>query len=193
VRLFVAAGISDETRDAMRRSRAAIEAAIAEARVPPRITWARDDVAHVTLCFIGEVTDDVARAVEAALAAPLPIEPFDVEWGAIGVFPPGRGGLRSPRTIWLGASRGAAALTALAAAVNDKLAPIVARGDDRPQTPHLTLGRVRQPGMGLSWADVLESARPQPTTSRIDRATLYRSQLSPRGPTYTAICTATLG
>jgi 2'-5' RNA ligase len=192
VRLFVAADISDETRQAMRASRAAIQSAIASARVPPRITWVRDDAAHVTLRFIGEVADDVAQAAAAAFAAPLAMAPFDVEWRAIGVFPPGRAGLRNPRTMWFGASRGADALVALAAAVNDRLGAIVARGDDRSHVPHLTLGRVKQPGKGVSWPDVLESAQPRPTTSHIDRATLYRSQLAPRGPTYTAIGTLRL-
>jgi 2'-5' RNA ligase len=190
VRLFVAADISDETREAMRCTRAAIETAAASARIPPRITWVRDEAAHVTLRFIGEVADDVAQAVAAVLSDPLGIPAFEVEWGAIGVFPPGRAGLRHPRTIWFGASRGADALAALAGAVNDRLKAVVAPGDDCAQTPHLTLGRVRLPGKGMSWPDVLKAAKPQPTTSPVERVTLYRSQLSPHGPTYTAICSA---
>jgi 2'-5' RNA ligase len=190
VRLFVAADISDATREAMRRARAAIEAEIAGARVPPRITWVRDAAAHVTLRFIGEVADDAAHTAATALTTPLGMSPFDVEWGTIGVFPPGRAGLRHPRTIWFGASRGAQALVALAAVVNDRLDAVLGPGDDRRETPHLTLGRVRLPGKGVAWPDVLEKAQPQPTDSHVDRVTLYCSELSPRGPTYTAICTA---
>jgi RNA 2',3'-cyclic 3'-phosphodiesterase len=189
VRLFVAADISDSTRQAMRRARAAIERAIAAARTPPRIAWVRDDVAHVTLRFIGEVSDDDAQRIAAALTPPLDVAPFEVEWSQVGVFPPGRGGLRQPRTIWLGASRGADALVALAAAVDDRLRPLVP-SDDRRHTPHLTVARVKMPGKGLAWADVLDAARPEPTTSTVTHVTLYRSQLSSRGPTYTAICTA---
>lgn len=187
MRLFVAADISGDTRAAMRTARAAIDAALASAIVSPRITWVKDHAAHVTLRFIGEVQDDVAQRAAAALAAPLPLARFDVEWTEIGVFPPGRSGLRHPRALWLGASRGGDRLSALAAAVDERLRRVVGQGGDRAHTPHVTLGRVKVNGKGVSWADILTAARPAPTLSRIDHATLYRSELSSRGPTYTAV------
>ena len=183
----MAAEISDDARAAMRAARAAIETAIARASVPPRITWVNDGAAHVTLRFIGEVPEDVAERAASALAAPLPMAPFEVEWTEIGLFPPGRSGLRSPRAVWLGASRGGDALIALAAAVDGRLAPVVGAGDDRAHTPHVTLGRVKRPGKGVPWADVLTAARPKPVASRVDHVTLFHSQLSSRGPTYTAV------
>jgi len=187
VRLFVAADISDDTRSAMRTARAVIETALASVTIPPRIAWVKDDAAHVTLRFIGEVLEEAGERVAAALAAPLPMAPFDVEWTEIGVFPPGRSGLRQPRALWLGAARGGDALAALAAAVDARLTPVVGAGENRAHTPHLTLGRVKVHGTGVSWADVLAAARPAATRSHIDHATLYRSQLSSRGPTYTAL------
>ena len=188
MRLFVAVGISDETRAAMRAARTAIEAAVTRAPVPPRLTWVQESTAHVTLRFIGEVDDDTAGETASALAEPLGLSPFEVEWTTLGVFPPGRAGLRSPRAIWMGASSGADALAHVAQVVNLRLTPVVGAGGDRPFRAHLTLARVKLPGKGVPWLEALEEARPAPTRSRIDRVTLYRSQLSSRGPTYTAIC-----
>ena len=151
------------------------------------MTWVKDGLAHVTLRFIGEVPEDVAERAASALTKPLPMGSFDVEWTEIGVFPRGPRGLRSPRAIWLGTSLGSDALVALAAAVDRRLTPIVGAGDNRGHTPHLTLGRVKLPGKGVRWADALTAARPAPVVSRVDHVTLYRSQLSSSGPTYTAM------
>ena len=192
MRLFVAIDISESTRAVIPQVRAAIERSAGSAARPPRITWVREAIAHVTLRFVGEVDEAQAFATAAALSPPLELTPFDVEWRTLGVFPPGRSGLRAPRAIWIGASAGADALTDLAALVNQRIAPVVGHGADRPYSPHLTVGRVKDPGRGVAWADALAAAIPAPTRTRVDRVTLYQSQLSPRGPTYTAITVAAL-
>jgi 2'-5' RNA ligase len=192
MRLFVAVDISDETRAAIAAVRTALERAVSAAPRPPRITWVREASAHVTVRFIGEVDETTARAAAAALTPGLELAPFDVEWTTLAVFPPGRAGLRSPRAIWIGATAGVEALSALATVVNHRLAPIVSEGGERSFTAHLTVGRVKLPGKGVAWADVIDGARPPPTRSRVDRVTLYQSQLSSRGPTYTAIAAAEL-
>ena len=192
MRLFVAVDISDETRAAIAEVRTAIERVFSGAPRPPRITWVREASAHVTVRFIGEVDDATARAAAAALAPELELAPFDVEWTSLGIFPPGRAGLRSPRAIWIGASSGVEALNALATVVNHRLAPIIGEGSERSFTAHLTVGRVKLPGKGVAWAEAIDTVRPRPTRSRVDRVTLYQSQLSSRGPTYTAIAAAVL-
>jgi 2'-5' RNA ligase len=192
VRLFVAADISDNTRAALQRVQASIAASVATATVLPRITWVQPSAAHITLRFIGEVDDETTRAATAALAAPLDLAPFEVAWVDIGVFPPGRAGLRAPRTIWMGAAAGGEALGTLSSVIDARLEPVVGAAEARPYSPHLTVGRVRLPGRGVSWAAVLEAARPDVTRSFVDRVTLYASRLSSRGPTYTAIGQAAL-
>jgi len=193
VRLFVAAHLSHETRTALRATQETLAHAVAAARVPPRITWANPDIAHVTLRFIGEVPEPLAAPLGAALRDPFDLPAFETVWSTIGVFPAGRAGARSPKTIWLGVTSGAVEIQKLAHLVEVRVAPIVGGGDDRAFTAHLTLGRVRDPGRGVDWAAALASAAPPPTSSRIERVTLYRSQLSPRGPTYTALCDTILG
>jgi len=191
--LFVAAHLSPETRTALRAAQESLAHAVAAARVPPRITWANPDIAHVTLRFIGEVPEPLAALLGAALTDPFELPAFETVWSTIGVFPAGRAGARSPKTIWLGVTSGAADIEKLAHLVDLRVAPIVGSGEDRAFAAHLTLGRVRDPGRGVDWPAALAAAAPPSTASRIERVTLYRSQLSPRGPTYTALCDTVLG
>lgn len=187
-RLFVAIDVTREVAVEMRRLRGIIQPLLAAAPVPPRLTWVHDDRAHLTVRFLGEVTDTAVGEVQAALHRPFDTPAFDIVWNAIGAFPHGR----APRALWLGASRVPAELMEIATRVDDRLQPIAGRGEARPFTPHLTLARVKDRGRGIQWPGVLAAALPRPITMRVDRVTLYRSQLSSGAPTYTAIGGAAL-
>jgi RNA 2',3'-cyclic 3'-phosphodiesterase len=183
MRLFVAADISDKTRVALRSVRESIAPKIAAARVAPRVSWVKEEAAHVTLRFIGNVADDIGAAIVAALAAPFDLRPFRVQWETIGTFPRGR----SPRVVWMGATDGAEKLATLAGLVASRLDIILGPGEDRPFKPHLTVGRIKEPGRHVDWPRILAAASPGPTTTRVNHVTLYQSRLSPKGPTYTAM------
>jgi RNA 2',3'-cyclic 3'-phosphodiesterase len=185
MRLFIAADIDDATRAQLALARDAIQKVLAEARVPPRLTWVKDDNAHVTLRFIGEAPEQTASTIQETLAASLHIEPFDVRWEKLGTF----GGSRNPRVIWIAPTSGLEPFTKLAEQVNAQLAPVIGPGESRPFKPHLTLARVKEPGKGVDWERALAAFRFTPTIVRIDHVTLYQSRLSPKGPTYTALST----
>jgi 2'-5' RNA ligase len=183
MRLFVAADISDKTRTALRSVRESIATRIATARMPPRVTWVKDEAAHVTLRFIGHVTDEIGAAIAGALAEPFDLAPFRVRWATIGTFPGGR----SPRVVWMGATDGAEELATLATLVTKRLESIIGPGEERPFKPHLTIGRIKVPGRRVDWPRIVAEARPKPTITRVDHVTLYQSRLSPKGPTYSAL------
>ena len=113
--------------------------------------------------------------------------PFEVEWRGVGVFPTAR----QPRALWLGVVAGAAALGALEAEVTRRLGGTV-EPESRPLLPHLTLGRVKMAGAGVDWPKVLQAQDVRGARTPVDRVTLYRSQLSPRGPNYTELASAPL-
>jgi 2'-5' RNA ligase len=188
MRLFIAVDVNDEVRAEMRRVRLAIEAALTASRRTPRVTWVSPAVAHVTLRFVGEVGDAAAAALVAAFAVRFEIPVFELRWQGLGAFPAGR----SPRTLWIGAAAGEAAMAQLASEVESRVAPIVGAGDARAFRGHLTLGRVRDAGRGVDWPTILAAIPCGPATQKVDTVTLYRSQLSPRGPTYTALKRALL-
>ena len=188
MRLFVAADVSEETRTQIARVRGQIERHMS-ARHAPRVTWVKAEIAHVTLRFIGELAEERMREVADALGGGFALPPFDLVFDRLGTFPSGR----FPRIIWLGASAGAAALTELAQHIGVRLDRLIGPGETREFKAHVTLARVRDPGRHFSWSRTLSEVKLESTTSHVDHVTLYSSQLSPKGPTYTALCRAPLG
>jgi 2'-5' RNA ligase len=187
MRLFVAIDVGDVVRAEAARVIKAISSKLEAVKTPPKIAWVRPDDLHVTLRFIGEVADEAVPALCERLAPPVSLAPFEVEWRGLGVFP----SARQPRALWLGVVAGGAALGALEAEVTRRLAGTV-EPESRPLLPHLTLGRVKMAGAGIDWPKILQAQDVRGARSPVDRVTLYRSQLSPRGPHYTGLVSASL-
>ena len=183
MRLFVAVDIDDRTRGQLGAARDAIQGVISHARVPARVTWVRDESAHVTLRFIGEVADAMLPRIHKALRR-LTVTPFDVTWDTVGTF----GGIRRPRVIWVGPAEVSDAFHAIDQRVNARLDPILGPAPPREFKPHVTLGRIKVPGKGVDWETALAFEFP-PCVTRVDHVTLYQSRLSSKGPTYTSLST----
>jgi 2'-5' RNA ligase len=199
MRLFVAVDIDDETRAQLAAAREAIRSVLEKARVPPRVIWVKDEAAHVTVRFIGEMPEEHVREISQALGAGFKAPAFDVGWDRLGTFPTlrdlGEGRERSgpapgpsPNVIWLGPASDSARLARLAEAVNERLAPLIGGGESRPFKPHVTIARIKDPGKGVDWAQALAVRRWMPTTTRVDHVTLYASRTTPAGAVYTALC-----
>jgi RNA 2',3'-cyclic 3'-phosphodiesterase len=184
VRLFVAIDISEETRAQLRHVREQLMERLARVARAPRVTWVADAAAHVTVRFIGEVSDDVADKVYGVMAAPLAMPAYPIEFSGAGVFPKGS----RPRVVWIGAARGQEETASVVATVNARLVPIIGVGDSRPFRAHLTVARVKEP-KPFDWNAALAAVDAGRTFSRVDHVTLYRSRTSPAGPTYTPLCT----
>lgn len=187
MRLFVAIDVSDETRAQLTRVRRALQCRLDVVRKPPRVTWVAAHAAHVTLRFIGEVSEETAEKVREALSAPFDRDAYDIEFRGVAAFP----NSRRPRVLWIDAVQGQDVTAALAAAVNARLDPILGKGEDRGFRAHLTVGRVKEPAR-VDWDAAFRAITPGRTVSRIDHVTLYQSNTSPKGPTYTALLTTPL-
>ena len=188
MRIFVAVDIDDKTRAQLSGAREAMLSVLATARVPPRVTWVKPESAHVTLRFIGETADTVAEIVKRALSDGFDALPFEMTWRAVGTFPAGR----HPRVVWIGTADRPNAITALADEINARLEPLVGAGESRPFKPHITLGRVKEPGVSVDWPRALAAVQWAHTTTRVDHVTLYASRTSPAGAVYTALATMPL-
>jgi len=93
---------------------------------------------HLTLQFLGDDAD--IDAVCAALAS-LDTDGGRIRMGGAGAFPDPR----QARVLWLGLSEGADVVSRLAAAVEDRTAPLGHPRETRPFRPHVTLARFRAP------------------------------------------------
>ena len=147
-----------------------------------RVSWVKTDNLHYTMRFLGELGEDGARrAAEAALDAAASQPAFDAELGPLGAFPDPR----RARVLWIGLSTGAEALAALCGALDRALAPRGFGAPDHVFSPHLTLGRVRDPR--ADWSEPLGRV-PAPCDPqlrfRVERLSVVESTLSPRGSIY---------
>lgn len=124
---------------------AATQARIAEATTAVReshrgIRWVRAEQLHVTLAFLGDVDEEQVAAVAGATrAAVASVDAFTACLSGIGVFP----SWARPRVVWLGFTD-PAPVQHLGDAVRAACATTGWRPDG-PFTPHVTLGRARQP------------------------------------------------
>lgn len=145
----------------------------------PELGWVPPERWHLTLCFLGEVTEETAAAVGDELGAlAASASPIPAAMGGGGTFPP-RG---SPRVVWVGVEA-SAPLPALAAGVAEVAAGAGLEVDARSYRPHITVARARRqaPHDLAALRSALGVARGRAFT--IDRLVLFRSQLG-RKPRY---------
>jgi RNA 2',3'-cyclic 3'-phosphodiesterase len=148
------------------------------------VKWVRPDQMHLTLHFLGEVDRALLVRLTQVMREPLPLAPFDLSVGGVGAFPAGTGPLR---VVWLGCTQGARELTELHRLLTPRLAAVPVPVEDRPLSPHLTLGRFREPG-SREWRTVLPMGpRGSVVTCTVSHVTLYESRLSSAGPAYTVV------
>ncbi|HEY6105327.1 MAG TPA: RNA 2',3'-cyclic phosphodiesterase [Anaeromyxobacteraceae bacterium] len=180
LRLFVAL----DPPEPVRRRIAAMQAELRRAagRHADGVRWVAPEDAHLTLQFLGAVPEERLEALRGALAATAgEARPLALELKGAGGFP----SARRPRVVWAGVGGEVEALAGLAAGLGRRLAPLGFPPEERPLTPHLTLGRAREgrgaTGLGGALAQVasLEGA-----PWRAEALVLYRSHLSPAGASY---------
>jgi RNA 2',3'-cyclic 3'-phosphodiesterase len=168
--------------------RAAFAACEGLRRPADDVSWVRPENLHFTLRFLGEVGEDTARgAAEAAAEAASAHAPFDASLGRAGAFP----GARRARVLWLSLATGAEAMKALAASLEAALVDHGFDPADKPFSPHLTIGRVREPKH--DWSARLAEVPATDAAFRVERITLVESRLARGGSVYTMRSEALLG
>jgi len=188
-RLFVAL----EPPEPVRRRIAQLQAELRRAagRAADDVRWVDPANVHLTLQFLGAVpVERVAGIVDALRAAALGAQPLTLGMKGAGGFP----NARRPRVVWLGLTGDLAALAALAEDVGRRLSPLGFAPEDRPFSPHLTLGRARDgrgaPGLAGALA---AAAEVDGTPWRAAELVLFESYLSPAGARYEAAARLPLG
>jgi RNA 2',3'-cyclic 3'-phosphodiesterase len=154
----------------------------------PDVAWVSRDNLHVTVKFLGNVDTGRVEPLTGALAtAAGACEAFEVDVCGLGAFP----SRTRARVLWAGLGAGADAAARLAASVDESLARVDVPRETRPFAGHVTLGRVREPRSNTRLAAALV-ADPAWGRVRVDRLSLMRSDLSPRGARYTELAVAPL-
>ncbi|MBK9710349.1 MAG: RNA 2',3'-cyclic phosphodiesterase [Kouleothrix sp.] len=181
-RLFIAAELAPEAKAELTAAQDRLR------RGDPPIRWVAPEAMHLTLKFLGETDVALLPALAAAMRSALSDEPpFSLRLAAAGAFP----NLRRPSVVWAGVGGAVAALGRIQASLDAALATIGIARDERPFSPHLTLGRVRREASAEQQERIGAAVRALPPLRPIgwtvDDIVLFRSELSGAGPTYTQL------
>ncbi|BDG09263.1 RNA 2',3'-cyclic phosphodiesterase [Anaeromyxobacter paludicola] len=189
LRLFVALDLPAPVREDLRAFQAALRREAGAQAADVR--WVDPDSVHLTLQFLGAVPEERRGEVEAAVAAAAAqAAPATLRLAGAGAFPsPSR-----PRVLWAGVAGEVEPLRGLVAALGAGLAPLGYPPEERRFSPHLTLGRARDPRGARGLAPLLSRAPPPSSAPwRAEEVTLFRSHLSPGGARYEPLLRARLG
>lgn len=183
MRAFIAINLPDLERVQLHASLAPLRAL----SLPVR--WLPPESLHITLKFLGEIDDaQVARVEEVLAQVAAEITAFDIEAGGVGAFP----NLSRPRVWWVGV-RGHVGLMHTHSALESALPSAGHRREERPFSPHITIGRTKANPRRLP-ASAGDTVRRVDYRARIHVASLdlMESRLSADGARYTCRLAAEL-
>ena len=156
------------------------------------VKWVEPHNLHLTLKFIGEVHErEMGELLRAVVDGARRVQAFDLEVCGAGAFP----NVARPRTVWLGAGEGRESMIELHDSIEAELANLGYREEHRRFQTHLTIGRVRGTGIGITALGELLQQHADDVVGRmtVQKATVFSSTLTPDGPLYEVVGTAALG
>ena len=149
------------------------------------VRWAGPAGMHLTLKFLGEISEaDAARVSSALEGIPARHEVFALVLESTGTFPPGR---RDPRVLWVGVVPGPP-LLALQEDIEGEMAKLGFEREKRPFHPHLTLGRVKSPiGLDPLVQEIRQQQGRKFGEMSVRKFIFFQSTLKPSGAEYTVL------
>jgi RNA 2',3'-cyclic 3'-phosphodiesterase len=188
LRAFIAVEIPPGIHQAIEKQTAPVRAAI----TPSLIRWVAVENIHLTVKFLGDVSPANVEMLEQMLCAEVGHHSaFELEFGGLGAFPSSK----RPRILWIGI-QAPAGLAALQHGIEAATATLGYPGEQRPFSPHLTIGRVKQ-NVGSSGIQQIRTALEGTKigtlgTAKVTAIHLFKSDLKPSGAVYTKLFTAPL-
>lgn len=188
IRAFIALELSEDISQRLDR----ISSELKQRMPHNAIRWVPARNIHLTLKFLGDVSTTNLEALQKMIHAECENTPgFDLNIGGIGAFP----SMHRPRVVWIGVTA-PVILASLVRNIELATSRLGYPTEERPFSPHLTLGRVskninssdlQHVGQVLSGYNIgFLGAVP------ISAVHLYKSDLSPGGARYSKLFSALL-
>jgi RNA 2',3'-cyclic 3'-phosphodiesterase len=179
MRIFIAFDIPGEIRERLKQYVDSVRL------FAPDVRWIRPESLHVTLKFVGEVSDKKVEEIRGALAR-VHANSFDVTFKEVGFFPRPA----SARVFWAGV-HSSPALSELASAIDAELEALGVAREKRIFQPHLTLAKAAQSGGGHPFSLLRQRLNPDEPphfgTMSAQAFFLYRSEIMRGGARYTRL------
>jgi len=148
------------------------------------VKWVGRNAMHLTLKFLGEIEDAKAAEVcEITKNVAAGHKNFELSIESVGCF-----GGKNAQVVWIGAGTECDNLYELQKDLEQQLESAGWPKETREFTAHLTLCRVRDPKAGVKLAQISKEYEDfKLGIISADAVTVYKSQLTPTGPIYTAM------
>jgi 2'-5' RNA ligase len=149
------------------------------------VKWVEAENIHLTLKFLGEVDEgDIYQVCKAAQRAVAAQPAFAMTVAGCGAFP----NATRPRVVWCGVREGAQELIALHSNLEKALRPLGCPREDRPFTPHITIGRFRRTAANPELEKAIERLGSWAGGAfEVRELLIMASQLSGDGPIYSVM------
>jgi len=153
----------------------------------PIIRWVKQGNIHLTLKFLGDISEtDIEFLAKSLAHEASQVDQFSISFTNLGIFP----NPKKPRIIWIGINSPASL-----GEFQSKIEALTSRNgiqiEPRPFSPHITLGRIAKNHSMLNIENLIVDIG-SINVSDIDMVNIcaikiFKSDLKPDGPVYTAI------
>lgn len=138
---------------------------------------------HITIRFLGGINPAMVEKVYEAMKT-VKFRPFIVQIRGLGVFP----NINYPRVVWAGMTDGVEQLKSIFLQLEPKIRALGFEADAYGFSPHLTIARVKSGANKQRLAELVTNRKDYEFgIIKADCLRLKKSQLSPKGPTYSTL------
>ncbi|MBI3399138.1 MAG: RNA 2',3'-cyclic phosphodiesterase [Deltaproteobacteria bacterium] len=178
VRAFIAIEVPKELTKSLREMQDALR------NTNNKIAWVKPENIHLTIKFLGNIEinkiNDIEKILKDAVGQ---IHSFNLSIKWVGIFPT----INNPRVIWIGIEDDKK-LASLYNNLEEGLATLGFKKEERPFKPHLTLGRVKFLKDKSGLKERLEKfADIKLGSCVVDSLILFKSELTQEGSMYTKL------
>lgn len=152
------------------------------------VKYVEPDAMHLTLRFLGEISCDTLEKIADRIPASISNHSaFRLSLSRLGTF-----GGRIPRVVWIGVDGEVEKARELHQHIESVCVDCGLPPDDKPFSPHITVGRVRSPFHCEELLKTIRTITVEPLPVYVDHLVLFKSNLTPDGPIYTPLRTFNL-
>ncbi|RMF55536.1 RNA 2',3'-cyclic phosphodiesterase [Candidatus Woesearchaeota archaeon] len=172
MRLFIAIELPEEIKKLLEKAQNHLK------NNSDRVSWVKKENMHLTLKFLGEISDEnkVIKALKKVV-----FKPFEAETSDLGVFP----SQNYIKVVWLGL-KSSEQTKELHDKIDEQLFNIGIK-KDKNFVPHMTLGRVKYIKDKKAFVQKISNFRPEEKPFKVQGFSLIKSELTPTGPIYSTI------
>ena len=155
------------------------------------VRWVSPEKIHLTLKFFGSIDESKIEPIIKSIDGPIQVtSPFSLKIRGMGAFPH----FKNPRVIWVGMVDEKEVLTSFQKELEKELKKIGFESEERPFHPHLTFGRMKSNRGKENLVPRIERHQDDELGNfQVERLVLFKSDLRPSGPIYTALREMKLG